>query len=97
MPEITTFQYLRQIDHALDGMAEDSTDKFRIQEIASIQCSLRLAIREFEEKIPDAEIFGKEMIELLRDRIDALAADPETAGYNEQFRDTIPAPAPNED
>ena len=91
---ITTEQYLRQIDHALEGMAEDSKDGLRLAEIRNIRQSIMMAIRAFDEKESDAEVFGWEMIELLRDRIDAIAADPETAGYHEQYRDTIPAPAP---
>lgn len=92
MPQITTFQYLKQIDHALDGMAEDSVDSLRIQEINNIRQSIQMAIAAFMEQEPDAEIFGLEMIDLLRDRIDMIAANPEFAGSHEQFRDTWPAP-----
>lgn len=54
-----------------------------------------MAITAFVEKEPDAETFGQEMIELLRDRIDLIAANPEFAGNHEQFRDTWPAPPMN--
>lgn len=93
MPIISTEQYLRQIDHALDGMAEDSIDKLRVAEINNIRQSIQMAIMVFVEKEPDAELFAKEMIALLRDRIDTIAANPEYAGEHEQFRDTWPAPA----
>lgn len=89
---ISTFQYLQQIDHALEGMAEESIDSLRIQEIANIRQSIQMAIAAFVEKEPDAELFGNEMIELLRDRIDTIAANPEYAGSHEKFRDTWPAP-----
>lgn len=95
--KITTEQYLRQIDHALVGMEEISSDGLRQAEIRNIRQSILMAIRAFDERESDAEVFGWEMIELLRNRIDAIAADPETAGYHEQYRDTIPAPAPCEE
>lgn len=37
MATITTLQYLQQIDHALEGIAEDSADKLRLAEIANIR------------------------------------------------------------
>lgn len=94
MRSIPTLQYLRQIDHALDGMVETSIDKLRVAEIANIRQSIRMAIDAFVENEPDAEIFGQEMIGLLRDRIDAIASNLKCAGNHEQFRDTLPAPPP---
>lgn len=96
MAKISTEQYLQQIDHALDGLATETTDVWRLAEIGNIRHPIRAAIAAFIKLEPDAEEFAQEKIELLRDRIDAIAADPETAGYAEQFRDTWPSPEPTE-
>lgn len=92
---ITTLHFLEQIDHALDGM--HNGDILRSAEINNIQCSIKMAIREFAEQAPDAEDFAQEMIALLRDRIDHIAANPQSAGYAEQFRTEPLLPPPPED
>lgn len=88
MTKVSTEQYVRQIDHALEGM--ETGDKWRSEEIANIRASLHLAIREFGEKSPEAEVFAKETIGLLRDRVDALARDPKSAGNHECYKVILP-------
>lgn len=86
--KLTTCEKLVRMSHLLTEL--DTGEKWRSAEIANIRTSIGLAIQEFEEDVPDAEEFGIEMIELLRQRIDSLAADPANAGNHECYQVILP-------
>lgn len=84
MPKLTTLEYLEKVDHALVHL--DTGDQFRLAELNNIRAPIRIAIGALERDEEGAEDIAQEIIELVRDRIDALCIDLESAGLHDYWR-----------
>lgn len=83
-PPVDLLPYLERVDHALQSM--DTGDALRLAEIKNLQTPIKVAIHGILEGDPDAEKFAQKMIVAIRERVDALAVNPESAGYHEIHR-----------
>ena len=85
-PLISTLEYLEKVDHALTMM--DTGDDLRLAEIRNLQTPIRRAIMLYSiDAAKDfVDDYAQEVINTLRDRIDALFLNESDAGAHNIFR-----------